>query len=97
MVLMLNKSLKLAASIVNLHTTLLRPSTNFGTVLPSILHSLHLINNVREDACQLTQIFMPKDYHLRQLVNQTYQITPSWTPSSCMPEESDYSLHAPTH
>jgi len=39
---------------------------------------------------------MQKEFHLRQLVTSTSQITPSWTPSSCTQEESDYSQCAPT-
>jgi len=37
---------------------------------------------------------MPKEVHLRQLATWSYQITPSWTPSRCMPEESDFSQRA---
>ena len=49
MVLRLNKSVKLAESIVSLHTRLLRPSTNFCHFLHLILHSSHVIDNARED------------------------------------------------
>ena len=67
MVLRLNESLKIAESIVSLHTRLLGPSTNFHPVLQCILHSSCVVNNAREDPFPLPQIFMPKEVHLRQL------------------------------
>ena len=68
MVLRLKQSLMLAESIVSLHTSLLRPSTNFCLFLHCIFHSSSVINNCREDPLLLPRIFMPKDVHLRQLV-----------------------------
>jgi len=94
MVLRLDKPLKSAESIMSPHTRLLRPSNNFRPTLQCILRSSCVINNDREDPFPLPQIFMPKEVYLRQLATQTYQSTPSWTPSSCTPEESDYSQHA---
>ena len=58
---------KIAESIVSLHTTLLRPSTNLGFFLQCILHSSRIVNNAREDLFPLPRIFMPKDVHLRKL------------------------------
>ena len=58
---------KLAESIGRLHTRLLRPSTNLGPFLRCILHSSRVIANAREDSLPLTQIFIPKEVHLRQL------------------------------
>jgi len=67
MVLRMNKHLKLAESIVSLHTRLRRPSTNIRTFLACILCSSPLVDNVQEDHFPLPQIFMPKDVHLSQL------------------------------
>ena len=67
MVLMVNESLKLAESIVSLHTTLFMPSTNFGPFVHWILHSLRVNDNVRKDPFPLPRIFMTKEVHLRQL------------------------------
>jgi len=67
MVSRLNKSLKLAESVVSLHTRLLRPSTNFDPVIQSVLHSVRIVHNAREDPFPLPGLFMPKDVHLRQL------------------------------
>jgi len=44
-----NKCLKLAESIVSLHTRLLRPSTSFCLVIQCILHSSHVVHNARDD------------------------------------------------
>ena len=77
MVLRLNQSLKLAESIVSLHTRLLMPITNFHLVLQCILRSTSVVDNAREDPVPLPQIFIPKEVHLRQLATSTYQITPS--------------------
>jgi len=85
-----------AESIVSLHTRLLRPSTHFCHFLQCILHSSHVVDNAREDPFPLPRIFMTEEVHLRQLATSTYQITPSWTPSSCKPEESHYLQRAPT-
>ena len=67
MLLKLIPSLKLAESIVSLHTRLLRPSTNFGPFLHRILHFSHVIDNAREDPFLLPRLFMLKEVHLRQL------------------------------
>jgi len=72
MLLQLNESLKLAESIITLHTRLLRPSTNFRTVLQCILHSLCVIDNGTEEHCLLPRMFMPNEVHLRPLEIQTY-------------------------
>jgi len=64
------------------HTWLLRPSTNFRSCLQWILHSFCVIDNATEDHIPLLQIILLKEVHLRQLATKTYQITPSWTPSS---------------
>jgi len=40
---------KLGGSIVSIHTRLLMPGTNFRLFLQCILHSLHVIDNARED------------------------------------------------
>ena len=66
-VLRLDESVKLAESLVALHTRLVRPSTNFGPIQQCMLHSSHVANNAREDPFPLPQIFMAKDVHLRQL------------------------------
>ena len=50
------------------HTRLLRPSTNFRPFLLGILHSSRVIDNGREDSFLLPQMFMPKEFHLRQLL-----------------------------
>jgi len=83
MVLRLNKSLKLAESIVSLHTWLLRPSTKFRAFLHCILQYSRVVDNARDDPFLLPRLFMPKEVHLRQLATYTYQITPSWAPASC--------------
>jgi hypothetical protein len=57
----------LAESIVSLHTRLLRPSINFRPFLQCILHSSRVVDNAREDPFPLPRIFMPKEFHLRQL------------------------------
>jgi len=67
MVLRLNKSLKIAESIMSLHTRLLRPSTNFSPLLQCILHSSRVIDNAIEDPVALPRIFMPNNVDLRQL------------------------------
>jgi hypothetical protein len=68
MVLRLNKYLKLAKYIVSLHTMLLRHSTNFHPILQCLLHSSCIVDDAVEDHIPLAQIFMPKEFHLRQLV-----------------------------
>jgi hypothetical protein len=68
MALKLNKSLKLAETIVSINTRLLRPNTNYRPVLQCILNSSCVVNNAREDPFPLTRIFLPKEVHLRQLV-----------------------------
>ena len=45
MVLRINESLKLAETIVSLHTRLLRPSPNFRPFLQCILHSSRVFDN----------------------------------------------------
>jgi len=65
--LMLSQSLKLAESIVSLHTRLLRPSTKFRPILQYILRSANLVYNAREGPFPLPCIIMPKEVHLRQL------------------------------
>ena len=67
MVLRLNKSVKLAESIVSLHTRLLRPSTNFRPFLHWILNSSCVVDNAIEDPSPLHWIFVPNEAHLRQL------------------------------
>ena len=67
MVLRLNESLKLAESIVSLHTKLLRPCTNFHPFLQCVLHSSRVVDNSSEDQFLLPQIFMPNHIHLSQL------------------------------
>jgi hypothetical protein len=68
---------KLAASIVSIHTRLLRPSTKFHPLLQCILHTSHGVDTAREDSFSLPRIFILKEVHLRQLATSTYQITPS--------------------
>ena len=67
MVFRINKPLKLAESIVSLHTGLLRPCSNFGRILRCVLHSSCVIDNAREDPFPFPRIFMPKEVHLSQL------------------------------
>jgi len=62
MALRFNKPLKLAESIVSLHTWLLRPSTNFRPCLQCILCSSRVINNTREDSFPLPWIFLLKKF-----------------------------------
>jgi len=95
MVLRLNKSLKLAESIMSLHThQAALAQRNVCTFLQCILHSSQVVDNAREDLFPFPQVFMLKEVHLRQLATYTYQITTSWIPSSCAPERSDHSLRA---
>jgi len=96
MVLRLNNSLRLAENIVSFHARQLRPSINDRPWIQWILHSSCVVENAREDPFPLPWIFMPMEVHLRQLATWTYQITPCWTPSSCMQEESDHSQRPPT-
>jgi len=65
--------------------------------LHCIFHSLGVIDNARDDPFLFPRILMPTEVHLKQLVTQSYQSSPSWTPSGCTPDESDYSQHAPMH
>jgi len=64
MALRLNESTE---RIVSLHTRQLRPTTNLHPHLQHILHSSCVVDNARELTCQLPQISMPKEVHLRQL------------------------------
>jgi len=67
MVLRLNKFLKLAESIVSLHTRLLTPSSNFRPFLHWMIHSSHVDHDASEDPILLPTMIMPKEVHLRQL------------------------------
>jgi hypothetical protein len=89
MVLRLNKSLKYDELLPTVGrgsryfaTRVHRPSTKFFPFLQGRLHSSHVIDNAREDAFLLPQIFMLKEVHLRGWETQTYQITSSLTSSS---------------
>jgi len=77
-------------------TRLLRPNTNFHPFLQCILHSSHVVDNAREDLFPLPQIFIPTEVHPSQLATYLYRLTPSWTPSSCMPDESNGLRRTPT-
>jgi hypothetical protein len=66
MVMMPNQSLKLAESIVTLHTRQHRRSTMFHPLLQYILRSTHFVDNARESPCRL-----PKKYHAQCCLPQT--------------------------
>jgi len=96
MVLRLNISLTLAEGLVSIQGMLLRPSTNFRPFQQCILHASCVIDSARGDPFPLPQTIMLKEICPRQLATEPYQIGPSWTPSSCAPEESDYSQRTMT-
>jgi len=64
MVLRLNKSLKLAESIVRLHTRLLRPSTNFRPFLHWLHHSSEVVDNARNTSFHSPKFSCRKEFTL---------------------------------
>jgi len=58
---------KLTESIVNLHTRLLRPSTQFRPSLKCIHHCSRVVNNAREYLFPLPLNFQVESFCLRQL------------------------------
>jgi hypothetical protein len=67
LLLMMLRLNKLGESIVSLHTRLHTPSTDFRRFLQFRHHSLHVVDNAREDPFPFPRIFMLREVHLRQL------------------------------
>jgi len=69
MVLRLYEPLKLAESIVRLHSRLLRPSINLRPCLLCILHSSHVVDDAGDDSSLVARIITPKEVHLSSVRN----------------------------
>jgi hypothetical protein len=64
LLVMVVRLIKLAESIMSLHTRLLQSSTNFRPFRKYILHLSCVIDNACEDPFPLPRIFMPKEVQL---------------------------------
>jgi hypothetical protein len=98
MVLRLNKSLKLAESIMSLYPHKTAQAQHQLSSLSTLNTPLVACEwHCQRRPFQLPQIVIPKDVHLGQLATWTYHITASWTPSSYMPEECNCAQLALMH